>query len=241
MPISSVNGVRITAGSFSCNRGLKCAPLERYLAAMFPAVQLALLALGAASCPSSLANDLATPAPAASRQLITVEATTRRATYAAARAWARVDGCWTESGGPYVARVGRNGVRTNRREADGATPAGTFPIGGTMYGNSPSPGGSYPYVRLRCGDWWVEDSRSPAYNTFQRVGCGRKPRFKVTTPDMSTSPRAYAHLAVIEYNMHPVVPRRGSGIFLHVQIGKATSACISLRRPAPAHVLRWRP
>ena len=92
MPIRSVNGVQITATSFSCNRGLKCAPLERYLAAMFPAVQLALLALGAASCPSSLANDLATPAPAASRQLITVEAATSRATYATARAWARIDG-----------------------------------------------------------------------------------------------------------------------------------------------------
>src|SRR5439155_3613102 len=135
---------------------------------------------------------LATPVLAASRQLITVEAATSRATYATARAWTRVDGCWTEAGGSYVARVGRNGVRTNKREADGATPAGTFPIGGTMYGNSPSPGVSYQYVRLRCGDWWVEDSRSPAYNTFQRVGCGRKPPFKVTTPDMSTSPRAYA-------------------------------------------------
>jgi hypothetical protein len=53
------------------------------------------------------------------------------------------------------------------------------------------------------------------------------------------SPRAYAHLAAVEYNMHPVVPGRGSGIFLHVQIGKATSGCISLHRPALVHVLRW--
>jgi L,D-peptidoglycan transpeptidase YkuD (ErfK/YbiS/YcfS/YnhG family) len=39
--------------------------------------------------------------------------------------------------------------------------------------------------------------------------------------------------------MHPVVPGRGSGIFLHVQIGKATSGCVSLRRPTLIHVLRW--
>src|SRR5882672_3535510 len=126
---------------------------------MLPAVQLALLALGAASCPSNLANDLATPAAAASQQLITVQATTDRSTYASARAWSRIDGCWISVGGPYTARVGRNGVRRNKREGDGSTPAGTFPIGRTMYGNSPSPGVSYPYVRLRCGDWWVEDSR----------------------------------------------------------------------------------
>jgi L,D-peptidoglycan transpeptidase YkuD (ErfK/YbiS/YcfS/YnhG family) len=135
--------------------------------------------------------------------------------------------------------VGRNGVRKNKREGDGSTPAGTFPIARTMYGNSPSPGVAYPYVRLRCGDWWVEDSKSSAYNTFQRIGCGRTPPFRVTTPDLSTSPRAYAHFAVVEYNMHPVVRGRGSGIFLHVQIGKATSGCISLRRPALIHVLRW--
>ncbi|MGZ4356879.1 MAG: L,D-transpeptidase family protein [Gaiellaceae bacterium] len=206
---------------------------------MFLAAQLAMLAVGAASCPPNLANELAAPAPAASRQLITVEAATSRATYATARIWARTDICWTPAGGPYTARVGRNGVRKNKHEGDGSTPAGTFAIGGKMYGNSPNPGVSYPYVRLRCGDWWVEDSKSATYNTFQRIGCGRTPPFRVTTPDLSTSPRAYAQFAVIEYNMHPVVRGRGSGIFLHVQIGKATSGCISLRRAALIHVLRW--
>jgi L,D-peptidoglycan transpeptidase YkuD (ErfK/YbiS/YcfS/YnhG family) len=206
---------------------------------MLVAVQLAALAVGAASCPPNLANELAAPVPAASRQLITAEAASSRATSATARIWARTDLCWAPAGGPYTARVGRNGVRRNKHEGDGSTPAGTFAIGRKMYGNSKNPGVSYPYVRLRCGDWWVEDSKSPAYNTFQRIGCGRTPPFKVTTPDLSTSPRAYAHFAVIEYNMHPVVPGRGSGIFLHVQIGKATSGCISLRRPALIHVLRW--
>ncbi|MDX6407852.1 MAG: hypothetical protein QOE13_923 [Gaiellaceae bacterium] len=206
---------------------------------MILAVQLATLALGAAACPANLANDLASPAPAASRQLITVQAPTARSTYASARIWSREDACWTPAGGPYIARVGRTGLHRVKHEGDGSTPAGTFPIGPRLYGNSPSPGVSYPYVRLRCGDWWVEDVSSKAYNSFQRVGCGRKPSFKVTTPDLSTSPRAYAHLAVVEYNMHPVVPGRGSGIFLHVQIGKATSGCVSLPRSALVHVLRW--
>ena len=142
---------------------------------MLLVIQLAALALGVtASCPSNLANDLAAPPPPSTSQLITVEAPTARATYATARTWTRIDGCWAPLDGPYAARVGRNGVRRNKREGDGATPAGTFRIG-AMYGNSPSPGVSYPYVRLRCGDWWVEDSKSPSYNTFQRNGCGRRP------------------------------------------------------------------
>jgi L,D-peptidoglycan transpeptidase YkuD (ErfK/YbiS/YcfS/YnhG family) len=206
---------------------------------MLLGVQLAALALSTVSCPSNLANDLATPARADSRQLITVEAVNGRATYATARTWARVDGCWTSAGGPYTARVGRNGIRANKREGDGATPAGTFPIGKRMYGNSPSPGVAFPYVRLRCGDWWVEDSRSSAYNRFQRIGCGRRPPFKVTTPDLSTSPRAYAHFAVVEYNMHPVVPGRGSGIFLHVSRGHPTLGCVSLPLPRLLRLLRW--
>jgi L,D-peptidoglycan transpeptidase YkuD (ErfK/YbiS/YcfS/YnhG family) len=206
---------------------------------MFLAVQLAAFAVGAASCPPNLANELAAPTPTGSRQLITVEAASSRATYATARLWTRTDVCWGPAGGPYTARVGRKGVRKNKHEGDGSTPAGTFAIGRKMYGNSPNPGVSYPYVRLRCGDWWVEDSKSPTYNTFQRIGCQRTPPFKVTTPDLSTSPRAYAHFAVVEYNMHPVVRGRGSGIFLHVQIGQATSGCISLQRSALIHVLRW--
>ena len=193
----------------------------------------------AAACPSNTANDLRSPPPPSSRQLITVEAVTTRTTYAAARIWRRSGSCWTAVGGPYSARVGRNGLRVDRREGDGTTPIGTFPIGATMYGNSPNPGVRFRYVRLHCGDWWVEDPRSPAYNTFQRLRCGVRPPFKVTTPDMSNDRHAYAHLAVVEFNMHPVVPGRGSGIFLHAQTGSPTNGCVSLRRPDLVHVLRW--
>ena len=190
-------------------------------------------------CAPNVANDLTQPPPLVSQQLITVVAPSARSTYASARTWKRIEGCWSSAGGPYTARVGKKGIRANKREGDGATPAGTFAIAPTMYGNSPNPGVSSRYVRLRCGDWWVEDPRSPAYNSFQRVGCGRAPPFKVVSPDLSESPGAYAHLAVVEYNMHPVVRGRGSGIFLHVQIGKPTSGCISLHRAALIQVLRW--
>lgn len=205
---------------------------------MLLAAQMAAAAL-AAACPSNVANDLRTPTPPESRQLITVEAASARTTYATARIWRRSGDCWAPAGGPYSARVGTNGLRVNRREGDGTTPIGTFPIGATMYGNAPNPGVRFRYVRLRCGDWWVEDSRSPAYNRFQRIGCGRRPPFKVTTPDMSMERRAYTHLAVIEFNMHPIVPGRGSAIFLHAHTGRPTNGCVSLRRPELVRVLRW--
>jgi L,D-peptidoglycan transpeptidase YkuD (ErfK/YbiS/YcfS/YnhG family) len=39
--------------------------------------------------------------------------------------------------------------------------------------------------------------------------------------------------------MHPVIPGRGSGIFLHAQTGRPTNGCISLRRVELVRVLRW--
>ena len=192
------------------------------------------IALG---CPPNLANVV--EARATARQLITVETRTTHATFAELRTWRRPGGCWLPAAGPYAARVGRHGVSANRHEGDGTTPAGTFTIGATMYGNASNPGVRYAYHRLRCGDWWNEDPSSPTYNSFRHVACGSRPPFAVTTPGMWEQPHAYPYLAVIEYNTRPVVAGRGSGIFLHAQTGRATNGCVSLRRRDLAAVLRW--
>jgi L,D-peptidoglycan transpeptidase YkuD (ErfK/YbiS/YcfS/YnhG family) len=187
----------------------------------------------ATACPS-----YPSVAPATS-QLITVSAPRLGTTSATLRVWRRVGACWRPAFGPYTARVGRKGLRLNRHEGDGTTPIGTFSILPRMYGNAPNPGVKFLYTRLHCGDWWVEDPRSAAYNTFQRVGCGVQPPFKVTTPDMSKSPSAYRYLAVIGFNTSPIVPGRGSGIFLHVEVHSSTNGCVSLPRPQLLRVLRW--
>jgi L,D-peptidoglycan transpeptidase YkuD (ErfK/YbiS/YcfS/YnhG family) len=191
----------------------------------------------AVACPSNLANSLRPAPPGA--QLITVEAADARTSHATLRTWRRFGRCWQPVRGPYPARVGRSGLRRNRREGDGTTPIGTFGIGPVMYGNLPNPGVKFRYRRLRCGDYWVEDPASPTYNTFQHVPCGRRPPFTVSGPGMWQSPRAYPYLAVVEFNVDPVIPGRGSGIFLHADTGSATSGCITLRRADLVRVLRW--
>jgi L,D-peptidoglycan transpeptidase YkuD (ErfK/YbiS/YcfS/YnhG family) len=196
------------------------------------AVQVVAAAL-ATACPSYPS------VPPATAQLITLSASRLHTTAATLRVWRREGDCWRPVFGPYKARVGWNGLRANRHEGDGTTPIGTFPITPRMYGNAPNPGVRFRYTRLRCGDWWVEDPASAAYNTFQRVGCGVRPPFKVTTPDMSKSPLAYAYLAVVGFNMNPVEPGRGSGIFLHVQVHSSTNGCVSLPRAQLLRILRW--
>jgi L,D-peptidoglycan transpeptidase YkuD (ErfK/YbiS/YcfS/YnhG family) len=108
-----------------------------------------------------------------------------------------------------------------------------------MHGIAANPGVSYRYHRIVCGDWWVEDPASPWYNRFRHVPCGTRPPFRVTSEDLSRSPTAYRHLAFIRYNTDPVVPGRGSGIFLHASTGRPTLGCVSLRLDRLLTVLRW--
>jgi L,D-peptidoglycan transpeptidase YkuD (ErfK/YbiS/YcfS/YnhG family) len=190
-----------------------------------------------AACPANLANGI--DAPRGSAQLITVEAARHRTTAASLRTWRRQGGCWVPVAGPWTARVGWNGLADRRREGDGTTPTGVYRIGSVMYGNSPNPGVRYRYRRLVCGDWWNEDPTSPGYNTFQHVRCGTRPPFRVTTPGLWQEKSAYRHFAVIEYNMRPVVPGRGSGIFLHAQTGSSTNGCVSLPADKLVVALRW--
>jgi L,D-peptidoglycan transpeptidase YkuD (ErfK/YbiS/YcfS/YnhG family) len=191
----------------------------------------------AAACPQNLAAEL--KAPAGAKQLLTVEAKVTRTTYATLRTWSRKGGCWVAAAGPYPARLGKNGLSSSRREGDGTTPTGLYRIGRTMYGNEANPGVRFRYRKLRCGDWWDEDSSSPTYNSFQHVACGAKPPFSGASEGMWEQTRPYPFLAVIEYNMRPTVPGRGSGIFLHAQTGGPTIGCISLRKEELRAVLRW--
>ena len=179
------------------------------------------------------------PATGAGTQLITVEAETADTTYASLRLWGREGRCWTRTAGPWTARVGRSGLSGNRREGDGTTPTGTYSIGRTMYGIAPDPGVRYRYRRIVCGDYWVEDPRSPSYNRFRHVPCGETPPFRVTGERLWQARTAYRHLAVVEFNMRPVVPGRGSGIFLHATTGGPTNGCISLPVAQLRQVLRW--
>ena len=172
-------------------------------------------------------------------QLVTVESSSRTSTHASLRLWSREGGCWSPVAGPWAARVGRSGLSGKRREGDGTTPTGTYTIGRTMYGVSPDPGVRYRYRRIVCGDYWVEDPSSPSYNRFRHVPCGQRPPFRVKGERLWEATTAYRHFAVIEFNTNPVVPGRGSGIFLHSSTGAPTNGCVSLPVGQLRQVLRW--
>ena len=234
------------------NRGLIGIGIARRLvagtAALLLAASLGLSSTGPAastpsgrsspSCGSGLAADLHNLGDA--RQLVTVLVAGPGTTHALLQRWMRrAGGCFERIGQTMPALIGRSGVSTHHVEGDGTTPVGLFSFEMTMYGIEPNPGVRFAYHRLVCGDWWDEQSSSPLYNRFIHVPCGTVPGFAPVSEALWLIAPAYDWLAVIDYNSAPVVPGRGSGIFLHFSTGVPTVGCVALGVEDLIATLRW--
>jgi L,D-peptidoglycan transpeptidase YkuD (ErfK/YbiS/YcfS/YnhG family) len=150
---------------------------------------------------------------------------------------------WEQAIAPMPAEIGDSGLRSERAEGDGSTPTGVYSIGSRMFGNEANPGGlHYPYVRLRCGDWWDEDPYTPLYNRFVARRCGSTPAFASWSEPLWTETHAYPYFAVIDFNTRPVrggAGAPGSGIFLHSWVGGPTAGCVAVHEQALLTLLRW--
>jgi L,D-peptidoglycan transpeptidase YkuD (ErfK/YbiS/YcfS/YnhG family) len=168
------------------------------------------------------------------RQLITVTAASYGDTYAVLNAYRRTGHGWQRALGPWTARLGRNGFAppAGKREGDGRTPSGSFSIL-FFFGAGPNPGFRFRYRQIRPYDFWDDDPASPRYNEWvdsRHASPGRNPE------PMDVS--AYDDGMVIGYNTART-PGLGSAIFLHLNIGIATSGCVTLPPGELLPLLRW--
>ena len=174
------------------------------------------------------------------RQLVVVTAPAWGSTSASLTTYEPDGKGWRLVHGPFPARIGRSGFRVDRREGDGTTPAGSFPITAVM-GRQPDPGTRFRYRQIVPGDCWISDSSSPSYNQLVRATPCTRPNEDLYA--IGVGP--YRYLATVGYNTDPVVPGLGSAIFLHRHqytasgTTAATSGCISLAEPELLSVLRW--
>ncbi|MCL6537434.1 MAG: L,D-transpeptidase family protein [Acidothermus sp.] len=167
------------------------------------------------------------------RQVLTVTSASWASTTATLRAFEKTADGWRQVFGPMPAHLGYNGFSADKHEGDGTTPTGRFGFT-MMFGQRPDPGVHFPYRVPDSQSVWVDDVHSPYYNTWQENAALKGEH--LASPGYST---AYAYAAVIAYNMNPVVPGRGSAIFLHVDTGGPTAGCVSVSRPNLLEILRW--
>lgn len=152
-------------------------------------------------------------------------------------AWRRTAHGWQQSLAPVAAVLGRNGLAPpgGKLEGDGRTPRGVYPLG-TSFGYGDSSPGAMPYRQATAADYWVDDPASPDYNTWVRD----RPAAR-TFEHMRRDDDLYKYGLVIEYNVAPVVPGRGSAIFLHLWSGPfvPTAGCVALAEADLLRLLAW--
>ncbi|MFN9704555.1 MAG: L,D-transpeptidase, partial [Planctomycetota bacterium] len=91
------------------------------------------------------------------------------------------------------------------------------------------------YVAATADDHWVDDPRAAQYNQWVVGATG------VSAERLRRDDGQYDVAVVLEYNTDPVVPGRGSAIFLHVWSGPGTptAGCVAAAAADVRRLLGW--
>jgi len=121
----------------------------------------------------------------------------------------------------------------DKREGDGASPIGAWPVRRVYYrpDKGPAPETGLPVIALKPGDGWCDDPRELFYNSLVPLPCsGSHER-------LWREDGLYDLIAELSYNDDPVIAGKGSAIFLHVARPGylPTDGCVALAEPD----LRW--
>ena len=143
--------------------------------------------------------------------------------------------------------LGRGGVvaAADKREGDGATPLGDWPLRGVLYraDKHPPPATRLPLQPIGPDDGWCDAPEDPAYNRPVRLPYG------ASAERLCRDDELYDRVVVLGHNDDPPVAGLGSCIFLHVARPdfSPTEGCVALARAdldrllavaAPGDVLR---
>jgi len=134
----------------------------------------------------------------------------------------------------FSGNVGTAGFTSNKAEGDGHSPMGIFSLG-TAFGRYSNPGVAMNYRQSTTDDFWVDDSNSSLYNTWQQgpVSSRWSSAEKMYIPQ-------YNYGFVINYNSNRI-PEKGSAIFFHVWSGqgKGTTGCTAAAQGNVISILKW--
>jgi L,D-peptidoglycan transpeptidase YkuD (ErfK/YbiS/YcfS/YnhG family) len=136
-------------------------------------------------------------------------------------------GGWLMIGGQRVpAALGRGGVRADKQEGDGATPAGSLKLRRVLYraDRVKPPACVVPIEPLAPDDGWCDDPTHRDYNRMIRLP------HEARHEELWRSDGLYDVIGVLGWNDHPVERGRGSAIFLHVARPDhaPTEGCVAL-------------
>ena len=126
----------------------------------------------------------------------------------------------------FRAALGRGGVTGDKREGDGATPAGALPLRRALYraDRVRRPDCAVPIEPIAPNDGWCDDPAQPDYNRMVRLP------HDGSAEELWRQDGLYDLVGVLGWNDAPVRRDRGSAIFLHVARPDyaPTEGCVAL-------------
>ena len=134
--------------------------------------------------------------------------------------------------------LGRSGGlrAAEKREGDGATPLGVWPLRRVLYraDRGPRPETALPAAEIGRQDGWCDAADDPAYNRPVTLP------YPASAEAMWREDGVYDLVVVLGHNDEPPVAGLGSAIFLHLarEDRAPTEGCVALSRPHLEAVLR---
>jgi zinc D-Ala-D-Ala dipeptidase len=200
----------------------------------------AVLLIAAAACQSAPKGpDIS--ALTMSRQAVVVTTDGAEATTGTLRRYEResLQAAWRPVGNPVPVVIGRKGLALpgQKREGDGKSPSGVFPLG-EAFGFAADADLQISYKQLRPTTECVDDSDSFYYN--QVVDRDMIPRVDWSSSEKMRGIEQYRWGVVVEYNT-PAEQHRGSCIFLHIWSGpeSTTAGCTAMKQEDLLAIMKW--
>jgi len=147
----------------------------------------------------------------------------------------QADGTLRFRGRCYRCALGRGGISVVKREGDGVTPAGRFPLRRLLYraDRLPAPRCALPAAAIQSHDGWCDASGDAACNRQVRLP------YAASAERLWREDGLYDLVLVLGHNDAPPVAGAGSAIFVHVARADygPTEGCVALAKADLLEVL----
>ncbi len=143
---------------------------------------------------------------------------------------------WAEVFSSIPVVIGKTGMTADKNEGDKKSPLGLHKIGHAFGIDRKPDYVKLPYKEIRSSDKFIDDPESSDYNTWVTGETKAK-----SYERMKRSDGMYDLGVIIEYNMNPVIPKKGSAIFMHIwqSSNRATLGCVAMSRPDLEDIVAW--
>ena len=124
--------------------------------------------------------------------------------------------------------LGKRGIALKKKEGDLITPKGMFKIKYVLYRKDRVQNlkTSLKKIPIKKGMGWCDDPRSKDYNKLINYP------FNLSSEKLFRKDNVYDIILVLNYNMNPVIAKKGSAIFIHIakRNYRKTEGCIAIKK-----------